>query len=296
MSRPPVNAVSRALAVAFGGVFLWTCVAVVPLRASLDRAQELYQRTQYSEALRLIEAIPQKTGRVYELMGKCFYRLEEFSKSTDALEKAVEAEPQNANYWNWLGKAWGRRAQNSVFFNQPRYAVRARERFERAVELEPENREALSDLFRYYLEAPGFVGGGLDKAAELSERLRELDPALYHSMQASMAEKREYLPAAERFFRQAAELAPEQHGRLADLARFLARQQRFDDSDAAFERAVRIAPDNAELKFTRARTYLDSKRHPALVRQLLEEYLRASLTPDDPPRAKAERLLRSIRD
>ena len=296
MSRPPIKAVARALPMAFGGIFLWTIVAVVPLHASLDRARELYQRTQYSEALRLLEAIPQKTGQVYELMGKCFYRLKEFSKATDALQEAVEAEPRNANYWMWLGRAWGRRAETSAFFNQPRYAVRARERFERAVELKPENREALSDLFRYYFEAPGFVGGGLDKAAELSERLRELYPPLYHSMQARMAEKREELPAAERFFRQAAELAPEQHGRLADLARFLARQQRFDESDAAFERAARIAPDNAELKFTRARTYLDSNRHRALARQLLEEYLQASLTPDDPPRAEAERLLRSIRD
>ena len=269
-------------------------LATVPLRASLDRAQELYHRTQYREALRLLEAIPQKTGPVHDLMGKCFYRLEEFSKATDALERAVQAEPPNANYRNWLGKAWGRRAETSAFFNQPRYAVRARGHFERAVELDPQNREALSDLFEYYLEAPGFLGGGQDKAAELSERVRAFDPARYHSMQARLAEKRKDFQAAERSLRQAVEQAPTEHGRLADLARFLARQERFTESDAAFEQAARIAPDNAELKFTRARTYLDAKRHQDLARRLLEEYLKASLTPDDPPRADAERLLRSI--
>ena len=233
-------------------------------------------------------------GPVYDLMGKCFYRLEDFSKAADALEKAVAAEPRNANFRDWLGKAWGRRAETSAFFNQPRYAVRAREHFEGAVELDPQNREALSDLFEYYLEAPGFLGGGQDKAAELSERVRAFDTTLYHSMQARLAEKRKDFQAAERSFRQAAEQAPTQHGRLVDLARFLARQERFAESDAAFEKAAQIASDNAELKFSRARTYLDSKRNQGLARQLLEEYLKAPLTPDDPPRAEAERLLHAI--
>ena len=274
-------------------VALGLCLATVAA-AQPDRAQELYQRTEYREALRLLESVREKTGPVYDLIGKCYYRLEEFSKATDALEKAVAAEPRNANYWNWLGKAYGRRAETSVFFNQPRYAVRAREHFEKAVALDPQNREALSDLFEYYLEAPGFLGGGLDKAAALSERLREPDPARYQGMQARLAEKRKEFAKAEQFWRRAVELAPAEPGRLADLARFLARQQRFPESDAAFEQAARLAPDQADLKFTRARTYLDSKRNPGLARKLLEEYLKSPLTPDDPPRAEAERLLRSI--
>ena len=296
MSHPPKDSSWRLIR-RTGWVLLLALLATIPLPASLDRAQELYQRTQYREALRLLEAIPQKTGAVHDLMGKCFYRLEEFSKAADALEKAVAAEPRNANYRDWLGKAWGRRAETSAFFNQPRYAVRAREHFERAVELDPQNREALSDLFEYYLEAPGFLGGGQDKAAALSERVRTFDPARYHSMQARLAEKRKDFQAAERSLRQAAEQAPTEQGRLVDLARFLARQarqERFAESDAAFEKAAQIAPDNAELKFTRARTYLDSKRNQGLARRLLEEYLKASLTPDDPPRAEAERLLRSL--
>jgi len=156
-----------------GSLWLFFATVAASPAAQPDRAQALYQRTEYREALRLLEPIREKTGPVYDLMGKCFYHLEEFSKATAALEKAVEAEPRNANYWDWLGKAYGRRAETSAFFNQPRYAVRAREHFEKAVALDPQNREALSDLFEYYLEAPGFLGGGQDKAAELSERLRK---------------------------------------------------------------------------------------------------------------------------
>jgi len=162
----------------------------------LDRAQELYQRTQYREALRLLEASREKTAAIYDLLGKCYYRLEEFSKATDAFEKAVEAEPRNALFWNWLGKAYGRRAETSVFFNAPRYAVRAREHFEKAVALDPQNREALSDLFEYYLEAPGFLGGGLEKAADLSERIRNLDPARYPALEHEWKPEYMYIPSA----------------------------------------------------------------------------------------------------
>jgi tetratricopeptide (TPR) repeat protein len=126
-------------------------------------------------------------------------------------------------------------------------------------------------------------------------------------MQARLAEKRKEFAKAEQFWRRAVELAPAEPGpsspagrdgiragRLADLARFLARQQRFPESDAAFEQAAKLAPDKADLKFARARTYLDAKRNRELARRLLEEYLKSPLTPDDPPRAEAERLLRSL--
>ena len=275
--------------VAIGGV-----VAVASPDPHLERATELYQRTAYREALRLLDAAPAKTALTYELMGKCYYRLEEFSEATDALEKAVAADPQNANDWDWLGKAYGRRAETSSFLTAPRYAVKAREHFERALALDALNQEALSDLFDYYLEAPGFLGGGVDKATVLSERIRDRDASKYHAMKARLAEKRKAFPQAEQFWRQAAQLAPGQAGRFVDLAKFLARRGRFSESDEEFERAAKIAPDNAELKFERAKTYVEAKRNSALARRLLDEYLKSPLTPDDPPRTEAEKLLKTI--
>src|SRR3990172_6846578 len=275
-------------------VAIGVVVALASPDPNLDRAAELYQRTAYRETLRLLDAAPAKTAPTYELMGKCYYRLEEFDKATDALEKAVAADPKNANSGDWLGKAYGRRAETSSFFTAPRYAVKAREHFERALALDAQNQEALSDLFDYYLEAPGFLGGGLDKATVLSERIRDRDPSPPHAMKARLAEKRKESPQAEQFWRQAVQLAPSQAGRLADLAKFLARRGRFSESEEAFDGAARLAPDNAELKFERARTYVASKRNLDLARRLLEDYLKATLTPDDPPRAEAERLLKSI--
>lgn len=260
--------------------------------ADLERARELYQRTQYREALRILEPSQPKTAPAYALTGQCYYLLEDFKKAGEALEKAVAADSRNSVYWDWLGRAYGKRAETSSFFTAPSYASQARQHFERAVQLDPQNLEALDDLFEYYLEAPGFLGGGVEKAAPLSERLREQAPAKYHSMQARLAEKRKQFAAAEQHWRQAASSAPSEAGRLVDLARFLARQGRHSESDTTFERAFQLAPQSPQVKFQRARTYLESGRNLDLARKLLQEYLVSSLTPDDPPRAEAERLLR----
>lgn len=263
--------------------------------ADLERVRELYQQTEYEQALRLLEASREKGPEAYELTGKAQYMLENYKKATDAFEKAVAADPTNASYVNWLGKAFGRRAETSFFLRAPSYATTARKHFERAVALDSQNLEALSDLFEYYLQAPGFLGGGRDKASELSERVRELDPVKYHHMQARLAEKRKDFAVAEQELRQAAELAPAEEGRLLDLAKFLSGQGRHRESDEIFEHAEQLAPDSPKIKFERAKTYVRANRNLDVARKLLEQYLNSPLTPDDPPRSEAQQLLNKAR-
>lgn len=62
--------------------------------------------------------------------------------------------------------------------------MECRKAFERAVQLNPSNVEALNDLFEYYLEAPGFLGGGLDKASDAANRIGKLDPVEQHTTSA----------------------------------------------------------------------------------------------------------------
>ena len=94
--------------------------------------------------------------------------------------------------------------------------------------------------------------------------------------------------------RRAAELAPQQVGRLIDLAKFLARQGRYQESEQSFQRAASIAPDSPKLLFERADIYIKTGRNLEEARSLLQRYLNASLTPDDPPRHEAEKLLRQV--
>ena len=274
---------------------LLTVAAMVCLAAepAVTEALHLYQRTDYEGALKVLRPIPDKDAMAWRLLGRSLYMTGEFKKAAEAFEKSVVLRPNDSRTWLWLGRAYGRRAETSSFVTAPGYANKARTYFEKAVQLDPKNIEAMNDLFEYYMQAPGFLGGGLDKAAALAQRINEVDPAEYHYAQARLAEKRKEFSTAEQQFRRAIELAPRQAGRVVDLANFFANQGRYQESDAAFQLAQKIAPGAPKVIFERANAYIRANRNLDQARQLLKRYLDASLTPDDPPRKAAERLLKA---
>jgi Flp pilus assembly protein TadD len=256
-----------------------------------DRAHELYQRTDYVEALAVLEHVSKKGADELQLTGQCYFMQGDYKKATDAFEKALALAPGNSELHRWLGNVYGRRAETGSVFTAAGNARKAHQYFEQAVELDPNNREAVANLFEYYLEAPGVMGGGIDKAETLAKRIAKLDaPAGYHA-QAQLERKQKRYEAAEEQLRRAAELAPRQVGRILDLAKFLSERGRVKESDEKFSEAARIAPNSPELLFVRAETYIQQKRNLNDARRLLERYLASPLTPDDPPREDARALL-----
>jgi tetratricopeptide (TPR) repeat protein len=276
------------------GVWLVAVLSAAQETPALERARRLYNQTDYDASLRVLTALPEKSAEAYALMGRNHYQRGDFKRATGLLEKAAAADPENADHFLWLGRAYGRRAETSSFVTAPGYATKARKNFEKAVELDPRHQEALNDLFSYYLEAPGFLGGGFDKATRLIDRIAALDPAEGLYARARLAEKRKEFGSAEKQLRRAAELAPQQVGRLIDLAKFLADQGRYQESEQSFQRAEKIAPDSPKLLYERAGTYIRSGRNLDKARELLKRYLEANLTPDDPPRQEAKRLLQQV--
>jgi tetratricopeptide (TPR) repeat protein len=258
------------------------------------QAHELYQRTDYAGSLKELLAVEDKDSAVLQLIGQDYFMLGEYRKATEVLERAVALTPGNAECFLWLGRAYGRRAETSNPFSAPGYASKSRQMFERAVSLDPTNREAIGDLFDYYLGAPGFLGGGANKAEALAAKVAQKDPAEGHYYQAQLDEHRKEYDSAEQHLRTAVELAPRQASRLIDLAKYLANRGKTKESDALFEQAERIAPQNPRVIFERASTYVKTGRNLDEARKLLRRYLQAPITPNDPPKSEAEALLRKI--
>lgn len=257
---------------------------------ALSRAEELYRHTDYQASLALAREIG--GARANFLVGKDYFMLGDYKKACDAFERALAGEPANSDFALWLGRGYGRRAETSSPFAAPHYASKARSFFERSVALDPNNEEALNDLFDYYLEAPGFLGGGYDKAERIAREIAAHNPAEGYFAQAQLADRRKQFDTAEEQLRRAADLAPHQVGRLLDLARYLARHGRIAESEAAFDRAEQIAPNAPKVTFARARVYVEQKRNLEQARSLLNRYLHCSLTPDDPSREQAQKLLK----
>jgi Flp pilus assembly protein TadD len=258
------------------------------------RAGALYQRTDYTGSLHVLEQDPLPDAAGYLLSGKNYFMSGDYKKATEFFEKALAISPANSEYELWLGRAWGRRAETGGWLIAASHASKARQCFEKAVALDPGNREAKNDLFTFYLNAPGFMGGGMDKAEAAARSIAQERPAQYEFEEAQIADKRKDYPAAEAHLRRAMELAPTEPGRVLDLARYLAKRGRLNESDLLFGQAGKMFPGQPRVAFTEAMVDIENNRSMEKARTLLEEYLHASLTPDDPPRQEAEKLLRRV--
>jgi tetratricopeptide (TPR) repeat protein len=261
--------------------------------ADLEQARKLYDHTDYQKSLDLLKAIPQKDAAVYALMGRNYFMAGEYKQAAAALEKAVAEEPRNSDYILWLARTYGRRAEMANPLSALGQAAKARQFFEKAVELDSHNLDALDDLLDFYLQAPGVAGGGTEKAEKIVEMISRVDPAEGQWAQAKVDERRKEWKSAEEHLRRAVELGP-QAGRFVALARLLAKQRRYEESDHELALAEQMAPSSPKLLYDRAEVYIESHRNLELAKSLLERYLASDITPDDPPKADARKLLRKI--
>jgi tetratricopeptide (TPR) repeat protein len=275
-------------AVVLGGV---AAVAQSASNPGLTQAEDLYQKTNFETSLALLNNQP-PNSRTQFLAARDYFMLGDFKKSADYLQKASAAEPNNSVYMDWLGRAYGKRAETANPLLAPGLAGKARQAFERAVELDGTNRDALSDLFDYYLNAPGFLGGGYDKALAVANRMSAVDPSEAYFAKAELAQKRQQYQAAEQHLRQAVAVAPHEIGHLIALAKFLANQGRTAESDAVFQQAQKVSPDAPRVWFAKADVLIKQKRNLREAKTLLQQYVQAPITADDPPREQAFRLLK----
>jgi tetratricopeptide (TPR) repeat protein len=265
---------------------------VILLSLEPDAARQRFESADYEGAIELLAGADDPAALA--LLGRAHYGAGNFKPAIKALERATDGEPANAEYWDWLGRAYGRQAETGSMLRAFGWARKCRAAFERSVELDGDNPQALADLFEYYIGAPGVIGGSVEKAEAISVRLRDLDPLRHRSTQASLAKKRKDWPLAERHLRDAVELEPDTPDAMLSLARFLSDRERFDESDRLFAEAASKFPGAPKILYERAAAYIEAGRKPAEARRLLNRYLTADLTWEEPTPWEARRLLRRL--
>src|SRR5580692_3926533 len=134
---------------------------------------------------RVDEAIMELNGRLSSasadaessnLLCRAYFALENWDRAETSCKKAVALDPQNGRYHLWLGRVYGEKADRVNFLSAAGLAGKVRDEFERAVQLNPNDVDARLDLAEFYLEAPGIVGGGEDKAREQARAVASLSP------------------------------------------------------------------------------------------------------------------------
>ena len=90
-------------------------------------------------------------------------------------EQAVAQNPNSAEAHYLLGTAYGTLTQTASIFSKPGLATKTKAEFERAIAIDPNYIDARFGMIEYDLAAPGFMGGGEDKAIAEANEIRKRD-------------------------------------------------------------------------------------------------------------------------
>src|ERR1700680_134621 len=175
----------------------------LPARAAADSAKDLRAAGRVDDAIQTLKqqiSHSPTDAEANNLLCRAYFMVEEWDHGISACERAVNLAPQNSLYHLWLGRIYGEKADHVGFLSAAGLAKKVRTEFERAVELSPNSWEARTDLAEFYLEAPGVVGGGKEKALAQAELLATLNPAMAHWVKGRVAEKNKDNATAEKQF------------------------------------------------------------------------------------------------
>jgi len=262
-------------------------------RASLARIDADLQSGEADKALAEIRALPQGGAGIAEaqnLSCRVHIALRHWEAAAEECQRAVRLDGNNARYHLWLARALGEKASHASFLSAYSLGKEARREFEEAVRLNPRDPEALSDLGEFYKEAPGIVGGGMDKAEQVAKQLDSVDGAHAHQLHARIAEARGDFGTAEREYKAAIAASPHPALQWTTLASFFRRRQRWQDLDAAIHSASAAASHDKHAAiafYDGAGVLIESKRDPALAAKLLETYLASDSRSEEGPAFEA---------
>ena len=227
----------------------------------------------------------------HNLLCRAYFALGQWDRGISACEKAVALAPENGQYHLWLGRIYGEKADKASFLTAAGLAGRVRTEFETAVKLNPNSVDARSDLAEFYLEAPGIVGGGRDKAVQQITPLAQLDPGRAHWVSARIAEKKKDLAAAEAEYRAAIEASHGSASAWLNLGLFYRHRERYNDMEQALTR-VRSAPlDRPDALVDAAEILIHSQRNLPEAVELLRAYLNSEKKVEQAPTFKVHYLL-----
>jgi tetratricopeptide (TPR) repeat protein len=246
-----------------------------------DDARQLLQQ--------LIIASP-ADAEAYNFLCRVHFSLNEWDAAITACEKAVSLDSEKSLYHLWLGRAYGEKADKSSFLTGAGLAKKVRTEFERAVQIDPASLAARTDLAEFYLEAPGIVGGGKDKARLQAEAIARLNPSSAHWVTGRIAEKNKDNVGAEHEYRAAIEASHSGAHAWLNLALFYRHASRFDEMEQALQKMQSEPLDRPESLTDGASILFRTGRDPSLAIQLVRRYL-SSATVEEEPAFNAHYLL-----
>jgi tetratricopeptide (TPR) repeat protein len=260
-------------------------------------AQALLNAGRVDDAIALLQrqlATNKDNAEANNLLARAYYAEDVTDKAIPPGERAVDLAPQNSVYHLWLGRIYGQKAEKANPFSAMGFAKKVRDQFEKAVQLDPNNMEARSDLAEFYIEAPGMVGGGKDKARAQAEAIASKNPALAHWIRARIAGKDKNYTDAEKEYKAAIDSSAGQADQWLNLAAFYHERKRDPEMLEAVNKAIAAPRKSSAVLYDAASLLFHADQKLTLAIELDNKYLVSKDKVEEAPAFKAYFLLGQI--
>src|SRR5213080_427967 len=256
----------------------------------LEAGRRAYEASDYAKAIQALQAAAAKdpqNGDVQLLLVKSYLELQEYDPTIKSAEKAVAIDPQNSVYHEWLGRAYGEKADHASLFSAISLAKKTRKEFETAIQLDAKNFSARQALIEFDCSAPGLVGGGEDKAVRQIEQLAEMDAAEGHYAKGNCRRQKKDFTAADEEFTTALESNPKSAELIYDVGDYAVKRSQPARLLAVADAGKRVAPSDLREKFYRGVALVLKKEGSEEAERLLKEYAKRAPTRSGYPRPAA---------
>jgi tetratricopeptide (TPR) repeat protein len=256
--------------------------------ADITQANALLQQGRVDEAtasLHEILAAQPNDAVAHQLLCRTYYAQQITDSAIHECELAVANAPSSSDNQMWLARAYGYKAEHANPISALSLAVKVRIAFEKAVQLNSENVQAMSDLGQFYVAAPSLIGGGVDKAEALAARMQPHFPAQSHRLLALIAEKKNDEALAEIEFRNAVAAGKTPEAWI-DLGYFYERHHQPARMVDALQSAVDADHRKGPPLVDAASILSEANTSPERAEELLRTYLASSAKTDEAPAFK----------
>src|SRR5580704_186594 len=244
-----------------------TAIAAETLKqeTDLDAGRRAYEASDYTKAIQVLQVAAAKNpqnGDVHLLLTKSYLELQERDAAVRSAERAVSLDPQNSLYHEWLGRAYGEKADHASMFSAISLAKKTRKEFETAVQLDGKNFAARQALIEFDCSAPGLVGGGEEKALPQIKELAEIDAAEGHYAAGNCRRQKKDFDAADAEFTKALESKAKSVELIYDIGDYAVRRAQIERLLAVADAGERVNPKDPRGKFYRGVALVLKKENP----------------------------------
>jgi tetratricopeptide (TPR) repeat protein len=219
----------------------------------------------------------------HHLLCRVYLQEERWTDAEKECGEAVELDPNNSAYHLWLGRAYGGAAAHASLASAYKLAKKVHTEFETAVQLDPQNVSALSDLGEYLIDVPRLLGGGVANAEQIAQQLAPLDTARFHELLAKIANKQSDYSSAEQQWKLAIQTSQKTAEQWMNLAAFYAERKKFPAMQQAIQNGVAADPANGKALVLGATLLVQKHQNLQQARQMLQQYLASRQQSEEAP-------------